>query len=287
MNDVNYQWLSISLFVDKSNWHLLLRDAIYPFTLSQSTNGVISSFNIEFNTVGGENIRLSLRVLKSLKYSIAKKTDKHFKNYFSKQNFYSRLTEKPFNSVFMPYPKNSIHYGLYKIRDAYKPQYLIPLDQAISETMIKVFDDTVDDEAILTFSLYLLFSCYYIISKLKLPLAKSGAEVYSYAVEKLHIWEVDQDLIRKKYDELESLIEEIYSDIVTDTRRDLQWLHNWEESLSQALTSVKSEKETSQIINYCSKFIIHKLSLNNFSINLLSYFFKTTVSKYNYGRQLS
>lgn len=285
MKNKGNKWLSISVFVAKCNWHILLKDVIHPYINMLFDEDKIISFKLQFDYLCGENIRLALLVPNHLAYKVAKKTDIYFKAFFKKEQLLPISNEGPFNSVFMPYPQNTVQYGLYSTSILSESDDLLIFQQAISEAMIEVFadDNIIDDEIILTFGLYILFGCYKIIRSSNLLFEESCLALYKAQTESVKTLNIDHDLIQVKYDELSSNIDEIYADVMNPLTYDnLIWLGKLEVALIKMIEVIRDKKHEMVFFNQINFLLNQQLGLNDFSGMLLNIFIYRTISKQDY-----
>jgi len=150
----NYSWLVTSLFCRKSNWGKLLAEIDF-FLNKWSETGFLNTYSLEFNYLSGENIRFALLAPAEFADFFAMQLDKHFKDAFLRSGLSVNSAIAPADSVFMPFPENTIQYGLYQ------PDYTDKLNKysfapKLSELMLEVFrNEEIDDDLIITFGLYL------------------------------------------------------------------------------------------------------------------------------------
>ncbi|HVI43864.1 MAG TPA: hypothetical protein VM802_03315 [Chitinophaga sp.] len=160
MNQENEQvWLIASLFCLKSNWQELLSSGIQPFLCGLSENHQIDSFRVILNESRGENIRLSILAPQSLGGYLAGYTDSYFKQYFQDKKFQAQpgLNTEVERAIFMPFPENSIQYGLYAV--AVDEDFVDLRYKAMPWVLTEGLSaDEVDKDAIVTFGFYLHLS---------------------------------------------------------------------------------------------------------------------------------
>lgn len=153
MNEQNMIWLSTSLFSNKKNWHRVLSEAVAPFTES---NTQINAYQVEFNYLSGENIRLSLLTELGNKEALSRKADNYFKNYFANAGLFTAPVKLPVDGMFMPFPANTIQYGLYppKTVNTEEPHHYIR-SANLSKIILNALNDEIDDDTTITFAYYL------------------------------------------------------------------------------------------------------------------------------------
>ncbi len=268
-------WLSVSLFCNKNNWNKLMTDGINVFV--SSTPNLIS-YTIEFNYLSGENIRLSLLVNKSDAQLMAKSADEYFKAYFASANLTVKQAEPPFMGVFMPFPANTIQYGLYTpqpINTDEVERYQTAIN--LSAIMLEALQDEIDDETIITFAFYL-----------QMGLVRS---LYNYlqGVDELFSITSELDVAYKAEGDLTSsysLMDEITVDVMQSEKFDheLDWMNKW---ITQCKATLKVQTANSGKGIQAKQFyanrmaaISRQLGLNNNSKNLLSHFIDRSLRQY-------
>lgn len=149
----NYSWLATSLFCRKSNWGKLLAEI--DFFLNKWSENRLSTYLLEFNYLSGENIRFALLAPAELADFFAKQLDKYFKDAFLRSGLSINSAIPAADSIFMPFPENTIQYGLYVPDDIYelnKYSFAPKLSELMLEGLKK---EEIDDDLIITFGLYL------------------------------------------------------------------------------------------------------------------------------------
>ena len=150
----NYSWLVTSLFCKKSNWGKLLAE-IDIFLNKWSENRFLNTYLLEFNYLSGENIRFALLAPAEFADFFAKQLDKYFKDAFLRSGLSINSAIPAADSIFMPFPENTIQYGLYVPDDIYelnKHSFTPKLSELMLEGLKK---EEIDDDLIITFGLYL------------------------------------------------------------------------------------------------------------------------------------
>lgn len=143
-------WLITSLFTSKDHWNEVLCDGIAPFLAHNTINKLVNGYDITFNYDGGDNIRLALQTNKVHAEELARSADDHFKQFFQHKNY---PTPEPgfFNGVFMPFPVNTIQYGLYEMEgiDNREHRFRKVLSKLI---LIELSTEVIDEAQLLLFA---------------------------------------------------------------------------------------------------------------------------------------
>jgi len=259
-------WLSTSLFSSKGNWHNILREAIGPFTQS---NSLVKGYTIKFNYLSGENIRLSLLTDLGNEESLAKTADKYFKNYFRKANLPDASIKLPVAGVFMPIPRNSIQYGLYapvSIDVEEQIQYALPIK--LSKIIVAALQEEIDDELILTLAFYLQIS----LAKTIYRFLTDVSALFS-VVTPANGFTVDDNALSNL-----CLMKEITIKVMQTEEFDikLRWLNQWIDDCNNNLLAI-SENEIDHISNIKENYHLrvqtayHHLGINRHGEDMLSY----------------
>jgi hypothetical protein len=216
----NIIWLPLSLFCSKKDWGVLLNEGIVPFLEELSAEQKHVSYFLEFNSSQGENIRLSLATENANAPDLAKRADTYFKDFFSRRFIPEKenLLPAEVKDLFMPFPKNSIQYGVYKSNDAYNNFSAIRM--ALSAIMIDaLIEETINDETIWTFAYYLNLALLKALGKHRLSKFKNFYNVND---------EINSLIISKFTDNRETLIEIANNIIHSQTVEDTSiWLESW------------------------------------------------------------
>jgi len=258
-------WLCLSVFAKKSDWHFLLMVAIKPILTLLEQKGELISFKVCFSHFGGENIGIALLVKRSMATRVAKEVDFLFKDFFRRHDLIPVLKEGPFESVFMPYPQNTVQYGLFSTND-----YNSQLSEALSRTMIDgLAEDKIDDEMLLTFSVYILFLCY----KAMMPAEVNIVEYYSACTAAVEQNIETYDLFKSKHNELNLTLREIFNDLDQPFNKNgLHWLSHWNIAYLNALAGATNCFEQLTLLKKTEGLLKEQLGLNDFSHGLLKYF---------------
>jgi hypothetical protein len=174
----NLTWLTCSLFCSRDHWNHLLK-AIDSFPYYRDVQDHGKPCLVEFNYLFGENIRLAFLMPEEECKHFALQTDTWFKSFFSKANFPVSKPVLPLKGIFLPFPQNTIQYGLYRPEVLYPPgqKYKHLLHSSLSHIIIEALKtEEIDDEMILTFTYYLHISLIKTILKGNLA---SVTEVYN------------------------------------------------------------------------------------------------------------
>jgi hypothetical protein len=156
----NFTWVTCSLFCSRSHWNHLL-NAIESFLNYRHNKAHIKNWLVELNYLCGENIRFAFFIPSEQCEHLALETNTWFKTFFSKANFPAGEPELPLKDIFLPFPQNTVQYGLYRpdITSSTELTSKNLLRTSLSNIMIEALKtEDIDDEVILTFTYYLHIS---------------------------------------------------------------------------------------------------------------------------------
>jgi len=248
-------WISTSLFCCKSQWNKLFANGIIPFV----TNNLLDAYTIEFNYLNGENVRFSMLTAETNAPTIANHADEHFKKYFLNSNLFASEIRLPTGEIFMSFPSNIIRYGLYppqKIAPNEKRKYSFPIE--LSQIILNALkDDVIDDETILTLSIYLQIGLIKVINNFHPGFISRFRPLILKDRAQTHI--SDTSVLRTKFENTKHIFIEIANDVMDNTSEvdNPGWLEKWcnicEIEINK--TSGKSKAET---IYQEMLFTVHK-----------------------------
>jgi hypothetical protein len=274
-----FLWLQTSLFADRSQWDIVLKNGIRPFLAELSDKKLIGPLLIEFNYLSGENIRLAIQTETQNAEVLADKFDDFFKEFFLLTNLQKKEVVLPIDSIFLPFPANTIQYGLYKVVDV--DDLRSKIISKISFCIIDALeDDTIDEEVLITFAFYLHIA---LITQLE-ELCQSKADFLSFYNSEIYenVEELigEQYLVKKYEDNKASLIE------IEESIRNYQepefsetppWLIEWIESCKEIILSDLSEDKWLLLV-IIRENINRQLGLTNNMRRLVNYFINSVYS---------
>lgn len=151
-------WLNASLFCKRNNWSTLLHDGTRPFVKGLMEQKIINSYSIELSFFEGDHVRLSVLVEEQSIPQIEGMISQYFGSFFDDAGFDSPDLQLPINKFFLPFPCNSIRYGLYNAFAWPMNQVLIDVQRELSDIIMQVFrEETVDEELLVTLGLPALY----------------------------------------------------------------------------------------------------------------------------------
>lgn len=189
-------WLRTSLFADKSQWGYVLTNGVKRFVDEVSNKNTIKSLLIEFNYLCGENIRVALKTEAKNARLLAHQIDDFFKGFFLSAKLYKKTATLPVTGVFMPFPKNTIQYGLYKVTID-NEQLNSNLTSKISDCIVNALEEEmIDEEILIMLAFYMHCSLITQLERTSKNIFlshynldyqyKTGTVTESYLIEKYH-----------------------------------------------------------------------------------------------------
>lgn len=274
------KWLSISIFIPKCEWHLVIANAIKPLIFQLYKNETLFASRLGFNNELGENIRLSLHVSYENKHDVALKVDAYFRDFFKRKQLLP--TEKVTSniSLFMPFFNNTIAYGLYTVDFDRDHRYISALEDVLSEAILEALADCViDDEITLTFALYVLLSCYKIVRTNPFTNNK-WRTYYEYVTDNLKSSEFTDQFIEENYELTKAMADEIFLDTLdSPSSSDQPWIKKWENTFSKTWLKIKKDENVAVFFAQVNDIINRQLALNLMSQLLLSAILNKTITR--------
>jgi hypothetical protein len=270
---MDLQWLNISLFSCKDNWHIILKKGINPFIEAMSNKKIMNKFQLEFNYYCGENIRMSLLTKHDLAHSLAKSADNYFRQFLSRKELSEKEIQLALDRIFMPFPCNTIQYGLYNFNDDDVEN--LDFKQSLSELIIKVLgEQLIDEEILITFAFYLHISLLKITMMLSSDLHVED-RIYKEVIYR-DVSIMDYGFIKEKYNDNKGMLIEIYSDIMEkETDESIpDWLNKWMELCKKQIRKNDNLKMNKivEIYKRIIYMVYKQLGINDKMESILSYF---------------
>lgn len=244
MNTQRKCWLSCSIFVSMLDRHIILAKTVKPLISELQNRNEVFGYRITFNNEPSSNIRLSLKVAVIKKYDLARNVDNYLTSSLRDKTNGPHQLPSDKVSLFKPFLNNSVQYGLYTKVNNDRCSYLNELEVAISLAVINALgNDPIDEQALLTLSMYLLFICYKVIGR-DAAEGSSWVEYYQYLSESIGSDQPDKALIKAQYDSLSITINEILTDTsCIQCCDDLSWTRIWEDAFTGVWLKIKNKVE--------------------------------------------
>ena len=277
-------WLQTSLFADKSQWAFILHNGVKPFRKDASNEKLIEVLLIEFNYLSGENIRMAIQTEARNAELLASKLDGFFKEFFLSANIYKKQVTLPVDGIFLPFPPNTIQYGLYKIL-ANADELASKIISKTSACIIEALEnDTIDEEVLITFAFYLHIA---LITQLKKLPETNFSSMYNFEIYKNMKDVVDEDYLNQKYVENKDSLIEIEESIrnyeLTELYENPSWLIEWIKNCKEIIVSQPSENP--RVFVNIRDNINQQLGLTNNMIMLVNYFIHNIYAEKNLKSQ--
>jgi len=122
----------------------LIKEAVDPFLRLDKIKNYLIAYEIEFNQIRGDNIKIKLYTSRCHSNYVVTHLRTYFNHYFKRFEFKKYESIRlPIKSMFLPFPSNSIRFGLYKNTYLSTEKDQIILEQKIkrhfSRTLISIF----------------------------------------------------------------------------------------------------------------------------------------------------
>jgi hypothetical protein len=222
----NYTWLATSLFSRKNRWGNLLGE-IELFVNKWMNKNHTNNYLLEFNYLSGENIRFAFLSASEHTGCFVKQMDEHFKYFFLNSGNPENEPLLPTAGIFMPFPQNTIQYGLYMpviisdLKEIEKYSIQIELSAIIIEALRQ---EEINDEVILTFSYYLIIAFIIILIRNGLFLKAELIAFYSDSESNNDI-----ECTSSKFSDNKEILFEITNSIINSNQAGDRpsWLEKW------------------------------------------------------------
>ncbi|MGV8096400.1 MAG: glycosyltransferase family 2 protein [Mangrovibacterium sp.] len=259
-----FEWVSASLFCDQENWNKLLKDGINSL-VKELKDIEACKFQIYFNRTNGSNIRFSLLTMQEQAGYLRERMDQHFENFF--QSIHKKELKLSDEDIFMPFPSNSVQYGLYDLYYNQELNAIYSFQEQYSRIIIDgLSEEIIDDEAIITFAFYL----HVALIKTLMNYYKGNVNelILFYQTEDSYFW--DSKLTRQYLLDNKEVLFDIVQDIEDNWKdaenMDLDWVKRWIKICNiqiqeQIVENVISAQETNDKIRKIQRelvFVVNK-----------------------------
>lgn len=277
-------WLCSSVFGSKHNWHILLQQAIGPLLKALTQKQVIHSYQLEFNYLSGENIRVSVLCDDEEKDGVSRYIDDHFTGFFSVAGLDSKTCTLPVNGIFLPFPANTVQYGLYRETAAGRQA---EINKQVSDCILEVLSgETIDENVILTLAFYLNISLIKALAAGGLPAFVSGSSVQlpGYA-------EQADSMFPSYFEENREILLSVYEELMAAGNASVPlWVKAWLDlcclTVQAAFQEHPSEKAHAVIKSLIIESIERQLGFSAEMRLLLNYFINSVLQIQSQQRRL-
>jgi hypothetical protein len=272
-------FIRISIFTSKENWNIVLQKCIKSFLAIKSIKECVKTYNISFNNKRGDNIRISILVSVTELERVANRADSYFKNFLINSNL-TKLDMPPGkDDIFLPFPVNTVQYGLYLEKGIESKYYFPELKENLSQIIVNTLsNEIVDDETIFSFSLYL----HLILTNVLKKTIKEFNPIFYHYCENFMTQEKNDPL----KDDAETyfignsqVILEIYEDVINSLhKRQVSWMSTWQNICKKEVLNLAKNLDLKQdilsIYQILFDSINNQIGISKFSQNLLIYTIK-------------
>ncbi|RXF70369.1 hypothetical protein [Arcticibacter tournemirensis] len=272
-------WLNASLFCKKNHWGTILNNGTKPFVKELMEQRAINSYSIELSFFEGDHVQFSVLLEEQNVPMIERMMSQYFCSFFDDAGFDSPDLQLPINRLFLPFPCNSIRYGLYNAFVWPMNQVLIDVQRELSDIIMQVLgEEIVDEELLVTLGFY-LHSMWLTRKKKNIELDRNNEnsgfhEPINYQTAE---GELVQARIHARYLQTREMLEEIYQIVrkVDDQSCDEYpaWLRKWSMTCDGYLRNINYNN------NEVPGLISHHLGLTPIMNFMVLYFLKQTVVK--------
>lgn len=228
-------WIKTSIFTSKQNWKLILSALGSLLELSQLKKNVQYHL-IQFNYSGGENIRIAYYVNKGTELETCKIIDFYFKNYFKNEDLIFIKECRNLIGLFLPYPQNSIRYGLYT--DPADNNLYEELHQALTKSIHYIFTQSdVETNLLITFSYYINLCLFKNIIQEYSIKKYEWIQIYNLVEMEIEFQDLDLNVgLKKHFDSCKEELGDIFYKLILSPQTDIDsWVTDWLEESNKAL----------------------------------------------------
>lgn len=216
--------LTISIVSDSSNWPRILDEALPAMEKELTANFGVEELFLGHDMTDPNQLYLFLYGRWSKKYYIARCIDKHLQGYLSNTNLPTTGNSRIGVSLWMPYPENTIKYGLFFVAEE-SDKLSIQVYSAINKinrTLILDASFCYDILMIRTFSIIYLTTIFFE----DIADNTSGKEFLETLYDSDH--EPFEELYEQEKDLFQSVVEQIN---LSEGFGDLGWISHWKDFL--------------------------------------------------------
>jgi hypothetical protein len=265
-------WLSISLFCQVGNWHILLNEGIKPFLQMPFVQASTDAYDIRlgYHDHGGEHVAFSLLTPLSNAERLAQNTDKFFTQFFQTHLLSTPAPSYYGKTLFMPIPCNSVQFGLYSIINEQEENVHVFQSSALSRIILAALaEESLDDETIVTFALYLYFALIEAIGTCTNSGHSTIQDELTIQLSSLPMEELSE-IINDRYLANKPTIDSIAADFFSGQSDDISWLSEWK--------TICKQMQPRDLMTLGSFINIH-LGLNQLHMASVYSFLKNTLNK--------
>lgn len=250
----NPTWLYISLYCNKSHWNNVLQNGIAPFFRLPVIQELCEYYDIEFNHIKGDNIRLTLLTQPEKAEALSRHIDGFFKNHL-------------------------IQYGLFD-REQYQESRIRLYNnfrKVIADLILtELAEEIIDEESILLFAFTLHMFCLLVMNS-----GESIINLQTLYDEDIGLKEVtiSDDVATEAFEGNKDILREIVLEVFTPdpANSDMQYrFANWRNLCIAEASVAATSANYQQQINDCYKAIFHlinkQLAITDNMALLLFYF---------------
>ena len=268
-------WLAASCFCLKDKWNSIFTEMR---NIIEGLNHSVFSYHIQINNRYGDNVTVFLLTNQEKIDDVGKKIRLGFEPLLS--SFSEEKFKLPINSILLPFPTNTLEFGLHVIYFNEKILSEYKILKTISDAIIVgLKEEKIMNDTIVAFSFYLQIS-----------LIKACSQFLSKSEDWISVFYIQENLkssalIEKALEENLDLVLEIISDIMENEKLETEWLTKWYNAcyamIQEKIICIKnddniaSEKIVKEFYLTMTTFIFHQIGLSqmreDFTKKLLNY----------------
>ncbi|MEO8948274.1 MAG: alpha-1,2-fucosyltransferase [Mucilaginibacter sp.] len=250
----------ISLKKIQSEWHNCLYDNVLSFLKTPFNDGQLILTSLRLNNLDGECIEIEF-LSTGVPISRVLETAQMKFNYDPVEGEYEI-------TYFTCYDK-----GL-----SNQSSILVVKEMIANSVLNSLCDDIIDNDGLVTYSLYVLFSCYKMLPEHQRLIIAKDISAYYISETEHHLGKInDHKLHQVKYHVSRDSIKEIYTDVLSSTYDIFKWTKSLKKKLEDTFITGKNKDQLVSLFLEIIQCIKEQLSIDLSSVILINKFIYQTL----------
>lgn len=244
-------WIHMSVFYNKENWHFLLREFIKPVTVSLLERLEITKFIIQMGHNRGDHINLSLECKSDLAERLIAEVHSLLAEFLVHHPSSTVIRKFPIKNFFKDFENNSIQYNLFQFSGLEfddVDQFIIDECQYfLSKLILDVFSrEKYDEESLLPFLMYVHLCFFYAWEHTPI-----GSTLLSqFAIQPVSTLDLTlEEVFNKNKTNLKEIVRRIWASEPYDDCSDLRWLTIWKQGCTDIAKKMAVQTSNAAVKN--------------------------------------